>query len=302
MAEPRILQVVHDHPAFTSGGTEWIAHDLTRGLRRLDAEVTLLAATTALSRPEAAPGTLETYGEDVLLRTGAYDAFSMTRLDGPAWVASLARLLDRTRPDLVHLHGLDRIGADMVHAIRAHRPTARIVMTLHDYQPICAREGLMVKSDGALCHGASPSACRCCLPQLSAARHALRTARLKSALTGIDLLIAPSRLLMARYAEWGVSEKRIALVPNGVPAARAALPERADRFAFFGNLADHKGVHVLLEAAARLADGGSDAQIAVHGGFPWAAETERCRFAEAVANAAPVAQIWVPMTAPRSPG
>lgn len=294
MSDLRILQVVHDHPVFTSGGTEWIAKDLTTGLKRLGAAVTLVAASTSLSRPEAVPGDLEALGKDFLLRTGAYDAFSMMRNDGPTWVESISRLLADTRPHVVHLHGLDRIGADVVHAIRAHRPRAQIVMTLHDYQPICARDGLMVTRDGALCHGATPNRCRTCLPQFSVARHALREARLKSIMSEIDLFIAPSHFLKARYAEWGLDERRIAIIPNGVPAGPTRPPIRGDRFAFFGNLAEHKGIYVLLDAAARIARCTGTLRIAIHGGFTWAAEAERRRFAEAVERATPVAHHFGP--------
>ncbi len=294
MSELRILQIVHDHPAFTSGGTEWVAHDLAAGLRQLGADVTLLAATTSLTRPDSAPGALEPFGADLLLRTGTYDAYSMIRADGTAWIRSLARLLAERRPDVVHLHGLDRLGSDMVHAIRAHRPGARIVLTLHDYQPICARQGLMVTAEGALCRQASPDRCGRCLPQLSLSRHALREAHLKSVLAAVDLLVAPGRFLKSRYVDWGMCESRIAVVPNGVPAGAATPPARGDRFAFFGNLADHKGIHVLLAAAARLAERGAPLRIAIHGGFTWTAETDRRRFAEALERAASVAQHFGP--------
>ena len=192
MSELRILQIVHDHPAFTNGGTEWIAHDLTRALSRRGLDATLLAATTSLSRPDAPAGSLERHEGDLLLKTGRYDTFSMTRVDGASWVATLGRVLTEKKPDIVHLHGLDRIGADVVSFVRAHRPRARVVLTLHDMQLICAREGLMLTSEGALCHAASPSACRRCMPELSVARHALREARLKAALAGVDLFVSPS--------------------------------------------------------------------------------------------------------------
>ena len=47
-------------------------------------------------------------------------------------------------PDVVHLHGLDRIGAEIVPAIRRLRPSCRIVLTLHDYQLICPNDGLLL--------------------------------------------------------------------------------------------------------------------------------------------------------------
>lgn len=291
MPDLRILQIVHDHPAFTNGGTEWVAHDLTRTLNRRGVAATLLAATTSLGRPDAAPGTLERLGPDLLLRTGAYDAFSMIRADGAEWVGSMARVLRKTQPDIVHLHGLDRIGSEIVAMVRAHRPSARIVLTLHDFQLICPRDGLMVTEEGALCHQASPDACRRCLPALSVARHALRRAHLGAVLSQVDRFVAPSRFLRDRFVAWGLPAGRIALVPNGVQAAAMpALPERGDRFAYFGNIADHKGVHVLLDAAARLARDEVRVSISLHGGFTWSAEAERARLGTALERAAPVAQ------------
>lgn len=291
MANPRILQIVHDHPAFTNGGTEWVAHDLSRALERLGAEVTLLAATTSLSRPDAAPGALERHGRDLLLKTARYDAFSLTRADGPEWVHSMRRVLTDTMPDIVHLHGLDRIGTEIVSMIRSHRPEARIVLTLHDMQLICARDGLMLAADNMLCRTASPDACHRCLPELSMSRHALREALLKAVLAGVDVLLTPSHFLKARFVEWGIPEGKIVVQPNGVLAQpEAALPERGNRFAFFGNTLGHKGVHVLLDAAERLAGLDAPLRITLHGGFPWATAEDKERLAAAVTRAAPVAQ------------
>lgn len=295
MSEPRILQIVHDHPAFTNGGTEWVAHDLTHTLERRGVSATMLAATTSLSRPDAKPGSLERRGADVLLRTGRYDSFSMTRLDGTAWTEALCSVLSETKPDVVHLHGLDRIGSEVVPFVRAHRPAARIVLTLHDFQLICARDGLMVTAEGALCRGASPDGCRRCLPHLSMARHALREAHLKAVMQGVDLFVAPSRFLRDRFVAWGLPAERVVVVRNGVPrAVGPTAPERGDRFAFFGNLVEHKGVHVLLDAAARLARQEARLRVTIHGGFTWSAESERERLAEALDRAVPVAQYLGP--------
>ena len=215
----------------------------------------------------------------------------MTRLDGTAWTHALDRVLAESRPEIVHLHGLDRIGSEIVPYLRARLPRARLVLTLHDLQLICARDGLMVTRDGALCRSATPDGCRRCLPDLAVARHALRTAHLKAALAGIDRFVAPSRFLKERFVAWGLDPGRIAIVPNGVAAhASVRQPARGDRFAFFGNIADHKGVHVLLEAASRCAGRGATLQLSLHGGFTWAAEAERMRFAAALERAAPVAQ------------
>ena len=271
----RVLQVAHDHPDWTQGGTEILAHDLARALdARPGVSARFLAASTSLQEPDAAPGTLRAHGDDLVLQTGAYDRFSMSRLDGTDWIAALGGVLDRLRPDVVHLHGLDRIGAEVLAVIRRLAPRSRIVLTLHDYQLICPNEGLLLTTtEGARCRGARPDRCRRCFPEQPAARHALRKAHLTALLQSVDLFIAPSAFLRERFLDWGVAPERIRLVPNAValpPAPPEAARSRRNRFGFFGNLAPHKGPLVLLAAAAILRDAGADIRVynALNPGIP----------------------------------
>lgn len=293
MSPIRILQIAHDHPDWTPGGTEILAHDLMRALEaRPGVSARFLAASTSLHRPDTAPGTLGALGNDHLLQTGAYDRFSMTRLDGLDWLDSLSRLFTSFRPDIAHLHGLDRLGAQILPAIRRLAPRCRIVLTLHDYQLICANDGLMlIPETGARCDGATPDRCRGCFPAIAAARHALRRAHLLALLDAVDLFLAPSAFLRDKFIAWGISPTRIALLPNAVltapPGVEDAPRARRDRFAFFGNIAPHKGVLTLLDAAARL--GAEGPRIALHGGLGWATPEFRAAFAEKLA-AAPRAQ------------
>lgn len=286
----RILQISHDHPAYTSGGTEFVAGDLTAALAATDGvQARLLAATTSLQRPDDAPGALGSEGADHLLRTGCYDRFSMLRQDGTGWLDSMSRLLSGFRADVIHLHGLDRIGAEVLVALRRMAPQARIVLTLHDYQLICPNDGLMLTvPDGARCREPGAERCRSCFPALPAAAHLLRRAHLTALLSLVDVFIAPSRFLAERFENWGIDGARIFVLPNAVPLARAAPRHRRprpDRFAFFGNIAPHKGVLPLL-AAARHARPGTTLDL--HGGLGHAEPDFRRAFAEALA-AAPAA-------------
>lgn len=297
MSTLRILQIAHDHPDWTPGGTEILAHDLARALdRRPGVAARFLAAATTLQRPGAAPGALQALGDDMVLQTGAYDRFSMSRLDGPDWLTALSRALDAVRPDIVHLHGLDRIGAEVIPAVRRLAPKARIALTLHDYQMICPNEGLLLVADtGARCGGAAPDRCRQCFPTQDAARHALRRAHLLAVFRSVDVFLAPSAFLKARFAEWGLEPARICVTPNAVAiTSPEPAPEpvrtRRNRFAFFGNIARHKGVLVLLDAAARLQAQGADLGLSLHGGLGHAEAAFRQEFAGALRAAAPLAQ------------
>lgn len=289
-----ILQIAHDHPDWTAGGTEIVARDLARGLdSRPGVTARLLVAATSLQRPEMAPGSLGAIGPDRVVRTGAYDRFQMARLDGMAWIASLSAILGETRPDVVHLHGLDRLGIEALPVLRRQAPRARIVLTLHDYQLICANEGLLMSpGEGARCLGATPDGCRRCFPERTAAQHALRRTTLLAALSMVDRFIAPSAFLRDRFVAWGVAPERISVIPNAIalarPASDAAPRARRSRFGFFGQIAPHKGVLVLLDAARRLK--GTGLGLTLHGGLGHAPTAFRMAFEGALAAADPVAQ------------
>ena len=290
----RILMICHDHPAFTAGGTEHAAHDLCTTLDAMPGiSARFLAVTTALTHPDIAPGTLHGRGPDLLLRTGRYDLLSMRRHDGTAWIAAIGKVLEMTAPDVVHLHGLDRIGAEIVPVLKRLRPSVRLVLTLHDYQLICPNEGLLLRHDGGLCARPDPDACRRCFPAIPSGRHALRKAHLQRILSQIDAFVAPSRDLRQRFVDWGLPAGRIAVLPNAV-AGGAPRPardrSRPDRFAFFGNMARHKGTGVLLDAARRLRDRGAELRVSLHGQLLHAPDAATAALAAALEQAAPLAQ------------
>lgn len=293
-----ILVVCHDHPHYTAGGTEILSHDLCASYRACGANATFLAATTSLNRPEMPPGTLGRIGDDYLLRTGRYDMFSMARLDGTAWVKSIEEVVRKTGPDVVHLHGLDRLGADLVTLLRRIRPDISIVLTLHDYQLICPNEGLLLtRPEAALCHKPSSEACHRCFGEISIGQHGLRKAHLLAVLRMVDAFVAPSEDLKARFVSWGLESERIHLVRNGVPDLDQ-IPSRTvdkiekprNRFAFFGQFAPHKGIYTLLDAAARLKASGCSLRLSFHGRMFHPSKEAQIRFETAFEKARPLAQ------------
>lgn len=76
---------------------------------------------------------------------------------------------------------------------------------------------------------------------------------------GFDLVLAPSRYLIGELERGGFEPGRIEHQPYGfenddlagLPPVRSE-PGRMPRFAYLGGMSKHKGVHVLLEAFARL--------------------------------------------------
>lgn len=272
----RILVLAHNHPEFHPGGTEIFAHDLFKAYQRQGADALFVAATNALHR-EPRPGTsfqtVGPSGDEVVVWAGHFDRFYLSQTDSFGTLQDMARLLAEFRPDVIHLHHLLLAGAELPFLARRVLPEARIVLTLHDYYPICHHDGLMLKTGThEPCRRASPSSCRSCFPQIGADRFLLREHKLRTLLGSVDQFVAPSRFLRDRYVDWGLPAERIVVVPNGRPAAEAApRPGSSDRvtFGYFGNLNPWKGVPVLLRAARLLAERGLDFTLRLHGGAPF---------------------------------
>ena len=143
-------------------------------------------------------------------------------------------------------------------------------MTLHDYYSICANDGQMVTTAGALCHAASADACHRCFPDRGLTDFRLRELHVGGALAQVDHFIAPSRFLRDRYVAWGLAPGRVSVLPNGLPEVvtaplRTSADGRRDRFAFFGHINRFKGATVALQASARLSAQGVAHDLSLHG-------------------------------------
>ncbi|MBD9651521.1 glycosyltransferase family 4 protein [Ensifer sp. ENS09] len=294
----RILVAAHNHPALHPGGTEIFAHDLFRAYQRAGHEALFLGATNQTHR-QVRPGTsfqaIGPEGDEVLLWSGHFDRFFMSQIDLYGVVPDLTELLRDFRPDVVHIHHLLLLGAEFPHIVRRTLPDCRIVMTLHDYYPLCHHDGLMVRTSGKeLCHKSSPDRCHSCFKDIPLDRFVLREQHLKALLRTVDRFISPSQFLRQRFIDWGLNGDQIDVIANGLPPRdppRKGQPEN-DRpvFGYFGNLNPWKGTSVLLEAARQLIDEGLRFELRVHGGAPFQADSFKDEIARLFKKTAPSVQ------------
>lgn len=288
---PRILFLAHGHPHLHPGGTEILAHDLFQAVKAEGAEALFVAAVNAGERERKNGTEFQTVGDaadEVLLWSQDFDAFNLMRRDGLAIGPDLCELLAAFRPDVVHLHHLLGIGVETLFLLRRLLPQAKVVMTLHDYVPICANDGLMVKrGTGELCGRASADACHGCFPEIHQSKFVLRRGHLLRHFELVDAFITPSRFARERFAAFGVPPSRIEHIPNARPPvliADAPPRETRNRFGLFGNLAPHKGVRIAIAAAQQLIrDGGPDFELQLHGPLRFQTEAFRDEVTEAVA-------------------
>jgi glycosyltransferase involved in cell wall biosynthesis len=109
-----------------------------------------------------------------------------------------------------------------------------------------------------LCHASAPIACNKCFPELRPEFFALRASRLKVILGECDVFVFPSEFIAERYVEWGLPAEKCVVIENGqadlgVDFDRKSHSPAVNRFGFFGQFIDNKGIDVILEALLILA-------------------------------------------------
>jgi glycosyltransferase involved in cell wall biosynthesis len=265
----RVLYVSHNHPTLHPGGAEAYALELYEAMReRSDVEPVLLAriGSNVARNRSAHPGTpFQTVNDDpnqyfVFTETDHFDFFTLTSRDKSLYSRHLTNFLLAHRPDVVHLQHTHFIGLDLLSQVRRVLPEAAIVYTLHEFLPICHRDGQMVRAfNSELCSEASPRRCHECFPEISEQSFFLRQRFVAGQFENVDRFIAPSAQLMDKYVAWGIEPERIEVEEYGrlAPPVRAPAPKGSKmptNIGFFGQLSPFKGAKVMLEAMTLLDD------------------------------------------------
>jgi glycosyltransferase involved in cell wall biosynthesis len=200
----------------------------------------------------------------------------------PAAARALRQAVDRTRPDIAHVHNTWYALSPSVIATVA-RAGVPVVMTLHNYRLLCIN-GMLFR-DGRPCHdcvGTHPWSGvrhRCYRDSAVASTAAAATIavnrRLGVWVDNVKLFLALNEFARQRFIEGGLPADRIRVKPNFVPdpGAREGPPSRSRTVLYVGRVVDVKGVAVLLDAWRALDPG--DLELVIIGDGPLRAGLER---------------------------
>lgn len=270
----KILLVSSYHPELVRGGAQQVAYDLFKSLQEMPGmEPVLLCSSHYDVPPVFSQGArivaFDGRGDEYLFLSHGYD-YVQHRLPDPVQAQAFAAFLLSIKPDVVHFHHFMTYGVDYLTLTRRILPKARIIFTAHDFLSLCANKGLMQRTkEDAPCALPSPVRCYQCFPQRRPEDFFLRQRWMQTHLAAADKITVPSRFMLPFFAAWGIEADRLVHVPNGIACAPApVLPVRAhpDRFGFFGQLVDAKGVRLLFEAVALLrAEGFVGFEVEVNG-------------------------------------
>jgi hypothetical protein len=126
-------------------------------------------------------------------------------------------------------------------------------------------------TDGSLCTLPSPVRCHQCMPERTPDHFLMRKMWFMRHLSVVDRYACACRFQIEHHVAWGIDRSKIFHVPTGqlnrAPAVLPPAPEGPkNRFGFFGQLIDAKGVHIILRAVRILRDRGfTDFTIELNG-------------------------------------
>ncbi|GAA3449351.1 glycosyltransferase [Dactylosporangium matsuzakiense] len=172
---------------------------------------------------------------------------------------ALATLLEREKPDVLHLHNPYPLLSPAV-VKTAHAHGVPVVHTVHNYRQVCA-PGLYFR-DGHICTECrgktfpTPAVAHACY-RGSKAQSAVMAATLayhRSTWKQVDRFIALTDRIATHLVDFGIPAERITVKPNGIPDTGAANAP-GDGFLFAGRLSPEKGLALVLDAWSRHDDG-----------------------------------------------
>jgi glycosyltransferase involved in cell wall biosynthesis len=266
MPRAKVLYICHNHPSVRPGGAEVYALELYHAMQSSPSFEPILLAKggppistrtrphegTLLGRVNQDPNQYFLYTEAV-----DYDWFYGTSPNKEIYAKFSREFLKVYRPDVVHVQHTLFFGYDILREIRNSLPDVPIVYTLHEFLPICHRNGQMVRTmDDEPCLTSSPTRCHECFPDKSPQAFFMRKQFIQSHLSLVDLFLAPSQFLLERYVEWGIPRNKIRFEEYGrspvQPLAAAPRERSSTRFGFFGQLNPFKGIEQVLQAMVKL--------------------------------------------------
>jgi glycosyltransferase involved in cell wall biosynthesis len=266
----RILFLVHQYLPEHVGGVELYTRWLAQALSQRDHQVTVFYRRSAkeVGLEQRTEGGLQIWAawNGLLSPTRRF----LVTFRDPLIAGAFERVLEQTRPDLVHVQHLMGLPAALSRSI--HRQGLPFVITLWDFWWVCANAQLLTNYSQQICDGprAYLNCARCALARAGysqlwpalpvlAGPLARRNHLLREIMQAAGCLFAPTAFVRDWYKAHGAPAQNLIVVPAGLdyPVRGSPLAPRSEaplRFVYIGGLAWQKGVHILLEAFKGIRD------------------------------------------------
>lgn len=235
-------------PELNTGGT-LACHNLVKALQRRSHDVSVFTgrinAGDALDEEDFEFDGVQVHS----IAVGAGYGPTVSNFHRPEVALRLRHYLRARKPEVVHFHSIQALGAEILQAARDEG--ARVVLTMHDFWFLCPQQFLVTPwPELRMCPPLVRAESYCdCIPGYDFAG---RREYLERALESVDRVFAVSRYLARNLELNGLAQGKIEVCENGLnaPVRQARLRTRAVRFAYLGGPHPWKGLSTLVRALA----------------------------------------------------
>ena len=248
----RIVFLVHAHILESFGGTEHATFALHKHFYNENNGAiqswVISAGEPSKSKPEKNDFRIKTESFQISLKGRSQDERD----------TQLEFILKEINPQIVHVHHYIHFGIDVIPALRKLCPTAKIVLTVHEFLLLCAHQGQMItRNSNKICTNPKPDQCIQCFPGNNKQEFEARIEATQQAIDACDGIISPSLFLMNVLRKHRKINQNTAIIENGLPPMALHNCNQSDqqlnntkpkRFAFFGQISERKGILILLQA------------------------------------------------------
>lgn len=255
MSKKLLVVNLHFSPS-SFGGATIVAEQMAKCLSSdHDWAVSAFSTIQSYSLPEYALRRYRNLGIDVaIINLPAHIPYILSYAN-PMVRTRFTDVLDSFKPDIVHMHAIQNLGAEIVDAVRER--DIPLAITMHDCWWICDRQ-FMLDSTGHYCFQTKLSAerCRYCVDDYKQSE--AKIAYLAAQMNKADVLLYPSDFLRNLYVANGANADRSIVNKNGV-APPSGLRHRTSQnkrcvFGFVGGPGPMKGSDQICDAIRLLGD------------------------------------------------
>jgi glycosyltransferase involved in cell wall biosynthesis len=241
---------------FLNGGSEAVMFDEMQLMRKYELDV----IEFSMRDPRNFPSKYESYfvsqkGYRSNSRSSQIKS-ALSLIRSREAVKQVTNLIRDQKPDILHCHNIyHQLTPSIINA--ASRLKTPVVLTLHDYKPVCPVYTQLWK--GELCTKCSDGRFEALLLQRCAGGSIGRSALLWAearyhaaarSYQRVDRFIAPS-LFMRNAVVRRLGEDKVVHIPNGIDTSRIQVSEHDEGYVLYlGRLSPEKGVETLLRAHA----------------------------------------------------
>lgn len=255
----RILVVNNLFPPFVSGGAEIVAYEQSKKIKKMGFDIRIFSGKRDnLSRRYSLIKKKKYFEVSrVILHDDDFDYNYFNDSEKEELLGEFSKTLYEVSPDLVHFHNLAGLSIKMIEECK--KLNIPMIMTLHDYWPICYK-GTLLDDNSSVCN-IKDGRCLNCKKELINMKNGpvsalTRNTLLLKYMSMVDLLISPSKYLIERFIDCGIPADKTRVINNGIDTLRFRRLNKGKskkiRFGFIGQICEHKGVYNLLSSISLL--------------------------------------------------